>query len=211
MDRRSQALTIVILLLLVAGLGIYISSLETLKNLRWDFIGSLIGAVGTIFAGWLAFSAVQEQNRLAQEANIRAATVQAKNDADRREEQRRAAAKELTAIKQLHQFLDDVIKPFDAVSDSAPDVIFLNGLEQLERTRGVIAPTIPGLPSEMQHLAQSTWWRLYGVYQSYDKWKKERPDPSMRGRTERNSFNASVGEAVKALREARERVASAIG
>jgi hypothetical protein len=49
----------------------------------------------------------------------------------------------------------------------------------------------------MQHLAQSTWWRLYGVYQSYDKWKKERPDPSTRGRTERDSFNASVGEGGK--------------
>jgi hypothetical protein len=147
------------LLLVVVGLGIYISSLEALKNLRWDFIGSLIGAAGTIFAGWLAFSAVQEQNRLAQEANIRAVALQAKNDADRQEEQHRAAAKELVAMKQLHRFLDDVIKPFDAASDSAPDVIFLNGLEQLERTRGVVAPTIPGLPSEMQHLAQSTWWR----------------------------------------------------
>jgi hypothetical protein len=101
--------------------------------------------------------------------------------------------------------------PFDAVSDSAPDLIFLNGLDQLERTRGVIAPTIPGLPPEMQHLAQSTWWRLYGVYQSYDKWKKERPDPSTRGKTDRDSFNASVGEAVKALRDARTTVANAIG
>jgi hypothetical protein len=58
MHRKPQALMLVILLLLIVGLGIYISSLETLKNLRWDFIGSLIGAAGTIFAGWLAFSAV---------------------------------------------------------------------------------------------------------------------------------------------------------
>jgi hypothetical protein len=52
--------------------------------------------------------------------------------------------------------------------------------------------------------------RLYGVYQSYDKWKKERPDPAMRGRTERDSFNVSIGDAVKAMREARDTVANAI-
>ena len=180
------------LLLAVIGFGIYVSSFEALKNLRWDFIGSLIGAAGTIFAGWLAFSAVQEQNRLAQEANLRSAAIQNKNDADRQDEQRRAAAKELAAMKQFRQFLDEVIKPFDAVPDSTPDLIFLRGLEQMERTRGVIAPTIPGLPFEMQLLAQSTWWRLYGVYQTYDKWKKERPDPAMRGRTEQGILSTLV-------------------
>jgi hypothetical protein len=211
MNRNSQGFLIGYFLIVLVGLSIFVSSLEILKGLRWDFIGSLIGAAGTIFAGWLAFSAVQEQNRLAQDANLRAASLQAKNDTDRQEEQRRAAEKELAAMKQLHQFLDDVIKPFDTISNAAPDVIFLNGLEQLERTRGVIAPTIPGLPFDMQHLAQSTWWRLYGVYQSYDKWKKERPDPAMRGRVERDSFNSSIGEAVKAIKEAREIVAKATG
>jgi hypothetical protein len=212
MNRQSKALILAMSLLFAVGIGIYVSSLDVLKSLRWDFIGSLIGAAGTIFAGWLAFSAVQEQNRLSQEAALRSARLQAKNDAYREEEKRKVASDQIVALKRFHRFLGDIIEPFDAVSStSTPDVVHLRGLEQLERTKGMVAPTIPGLPPEMQYLAQSTWWRLFGIYESYDKWKKERPDPAMRGKTERDSFNASIGEAVSAMREARDKVAAAIG
>jgi hypothetical protein len=209
MDRTSQGYFLALSLLIGVGAAAYISARPELAHVRWDFLGSLIGAAGTIFAGWLAFSAVQEQNRLAQQAKLDAADLHNQEEKRQALIHRQNSAKELNAIRDLLKFFDRILKPFDEVTSDA-DVIYLHGVERLEQTGGFTAPSITGLPDELRNLVQSAWWPLFGVNESYAKWKAAHPDPSTRGRVDRTTFNASVADAVNEIRSARATVAAEI-
>ena len=106
-------------ILLVLAMAAFIVGFSYVSTFKWfvvdkGMVGALVGAAGTIFAGWLVWS--QTRDQIAANEKIQAANERQNND-------RLAGALngEIKYIKLSSQFLDRLLEPFKSAAHDGSD------------------------------------------------------------------------------------------
>ncbi|MEY9185327.1 hypothetical protein ABIG06_006826 [Bradyrhizobium sp. USDA 326] len=161
------------------------------------FLGALIGAAGTIFAGYMVLMATNEQIRLAKDAAAQAEQAQAKAEQNQAKFAKLQAERELHGLKDLVLWYDNLLEPFQSLPDD--DVSHLNALTEVQR-RGKLVSFSGNLPQEFSGVSQTAWQRIFQVNNAVVTWQGHFPDPSTRGAGDRKEYNASVRAVVEEIR-----------
>jgi hypothetical protein len=157
------------------------------------FLGSLIGAAGTIFAATIAYVAVRKQIDQAEASAAEGARMSAKFAAQQ-------AAAELMGLRNFVAWCDARTAPFNRL-DEASDVAYLNALEVFVREGGLIS-FMGQMPQDFFAKSQEAYQRLAGVINAVAQWKGMNPSQDSQV-SRRAEFNASIRNAINAVRDFR--------
>jgi hypothetical protein len=161
-----------------------------------SFIGALIGAAGTIFAGTIAFVAADMSIQYSKQAAADAVKTQAEFKAE-------MLAAQAVGAKNMMLFCDDILKFFDNAATQA-DVGYINGMEAL-RISGLSVFYQGGVPPELQNKVGALGMRLNNLIQENRQWKLVTPpDAQVAERSQRNEVAADAITAVRHLKLATE-------
>jgi hypothetical protein len=154
------------------------------------FLGALIGAAGTIFAGYMVLMATNEQIRIAKESA-------AQTEALRLKSAKLQADRELASFKAVVAWYDKLLEPFQNLSHD-DDVSYINALELFSREGRMIS--FAGiLPPEFFGGPQTAWQRLLQVRTAVFQWINSHPDPATRVGNDRKEYNGSIRAMVEEL------------
>jgi hypothetical protein len=169
-EEEMPFLILVFLILLTAVVGIsWISGRFVFAGLQPPFVGALVGAAGTIFAGCIAYTAASDSVSIANE-NLRIANVARDEAINERKQLVAKAAKdaqasnaaEVRAIEDLKWTVDRLVARFSGAQDTGPNDYF--ALMFKAEQGGAITPRFRRkLPEDLAVKATDAFDRLGGL------------------------------------------------
>jgi hypothetical protein len=165
------------------------------------FLGALIGAAGTIFAGYMVLMTTNEQIRIAKDSAAQAIADKANIEKMNLEFRQQAAARELRGLKDLVVWYDRLLRSFDNLPNSG--VPYLDAAAALQRSGDLVSFTGQP-PQEFSGTASMAWQGLLQVSNAVVNWQNQHPDPATRSAGERGEYDARVRRMVEEIRGYRE-------